>query len=407
VGAAVSGPVRAARSGRQQAQHRNSLSGCPQLSAVASNVTLICVRNEKDLTIMESFMHRRSFLALAACALPLLPLCGPTWADDGYRISDPVTHANLTVYFVHGASSSGAVPLTLAEALSAKAVRVLETGSVNELAIENLSDEEIFVQSGDIVKGGRQDRVLSVSLVLPPHSGIVPIAAFCVEHGRWSKRGFEDAREFSSAAAAVPSRAAKLAMQPQAGNGQLGAPSPAPDRGGAGYVATRQQRVWDEVARVQNLLSEQFDAPVAAPESRTSLQLALENERLKKAQEDYVAALKAAGEKDTDIVGYVFAINGKLNSADLYPSNGLFRKMWAKLLTANATEAIAAKAEGAASAPSSAEVAAFLKAAEGGAAGKQALTQNAELEIRNGDQALYLETRRADGTWVYRSYVAK
>ncbi len=51
-------------------------------------------------------------------------------------------------------------------------------------------------------------------------------------------------------------------------------------------------------------------------------------------------ALKAKGEAGDDIVGYVFAVNGKLNSADVYPSNGLFRKMWGKLLTASAIEAI-------------------------------------------------------------------
>ncbi len=68
-------------------------------------------------------------------------------------------------------------------------VRVVETGSVNELRIENSGDEDVFIQSGDIVKGGRQDRVLTVSFVLPQKSGEVPVAAYCVEHGRWSQRG--------------------------------------------------------------------------------------------------------------------------------------------------------------------------------------------------------------------------
>jgi hypothetical protein len=146
---------------------------------------------------------------------------------------------------------------------------------------------------------------------------------------------------------------------------------------------------------------------VSSPESRTSLQLALENDKLREAQDSYIAALKSAGEKETDIIGYAFAVNGKLNSADIYPSNGLFRKMWAKLLTANVTEAIAAKDVPAATAPSSADVGVFLKAADAGVASKQALTQSVELEIRSADQVLYLETRRTDGTWVHRGYVAK
>ncbi len=110
-------------------------------------------------------------------------------ADDKDRVSGPHVHENLAVYFIHGPSAPGPVPLTLQEALDKGSVRVIETGEVNELKIENTGSDEIFIQSGDIVKGGRQDRVLSMSFVLPPKSGEVSLAAFCVEHGRWSARG--------------------------------------------------------------------------------------------------------------------------------------------------------------------------------------------------------------------------
>src|SRR5262249_5531978 len=59
-----------------------------------------------------------------------------------------------------------------------------------ELVVENLSpDVEVYIQAGDIVKGGRQDRVLSYDLIVPPRSGKVPLAAFCVEAGRRQPRG--------------------------------------------------------------------------------------------------------------------------------------------------------------------------------------------------------------------------
>ena len=73
---------------------------------------------------------------------------------------------------------------------------------------------------------------------------------------------------------------------------------------------------------------------------QASLQLALENEKLADTRKAYVAALKRPARQGDDIVGYVFAVNGKLNSAEIYESNGLFRKMWPKLLDASATEAI-------------------------------------------------------------------
>ena len=115
------------------------------------------------------------------------------------KVSGPHVHENLAIYFIHGNSADGPVPLTLSEALAKGRVQVIETGRVNELQIENTGDEEVFVQVGDIVKGGKQDRVLTVSLVLPPKSGMIPIASFCVEQGRWSARGTEDHAKFTSA----------------------------------------------------------------------------------------------------------------------------------------------------------------------------------------------------------------
>lgn len=348
-------------------------------------------------------MNRRSMLVLAALASALcFASASAARAADDYRVLGPLVHENLAVYFIHGVSSTGPVPLTLAEALTAKSVRVLETGHVNELSIENIGDREVFVQSGDIVKGGQQDRVLSVSIVLPPHSGLVPITAFCVEQGRWSKRGYEDVQAFNSAAASLPSRAARLAIAPAAtGLSQSPASRYAP------AVAAQQQTVWDNVAGVQRSLSRALNESVASPQSPTSLQLALENEKLKKLQEGYFAALQSAGENEQDIVGYAFAINGKIDSAEVYPSNALFRKMWQKLLTANVTEAIATKSAVAVAAPPNADIAAFLKAAGTGAASKQTLTRSVELEIHKNDKSVYLETRRTDGSWAHRSYIAK
>src|SRR5271165_4927707 len=138
---------------------------------------------------------RVSMLA-AVSVSPLIMLAltalGAAQTTDAARVTGPVVHENLAVYFIHGKSAPGTVPLTLEEALTRGVVQVRETGDVNELEIENLGNEEVFVQSGDIVKGGRQDRSLMVSLVLPPRSGRIPIASFCVEQGRWSARGGEN-----------------------------------------------------------------------------------------------------------------------------------------------------------------------------------------------------------------------
>src|SRR5664279_5477874 len=276
-------------------------------------------------------------------------------------MSGPVSHDNLAVYFVHGPANAGPVRLTLQEALTQGAVRVSETGNVNALAIENFGEQTVFVQAGDVVKGGRQDRTLTVSLLLPPKSGRIPIASFCVEHGRWSARAGEDVRTFSTSAVTVSSREMKLAMQ---------APLPASPTTGSGTMDTndRQQKVWDGVQREQRKLSAATGANVAAPASATSLQLALENKKLAETRNAYIAALKAAGEQGDDIVGYVFAVNGKINSAEIYASNGLFRKMWPKMLDASATEAIGQKHESKDAVPPVDAVTAFLAGVDGGRA---------------------------------------
>ena len=329
------------------------------------------------------------------------------------RISGPVVHDNLAIYFVHGVSQAGPVPLTLAEALSRHLAEVRETGQVNSLQIENLGDQPIFVQAGDIVKGGKQDRTLAVSLLLPPKSGRISIASFCVESGRWTARGNEDSHAFTSALAAVPSREMKLAMQ-----APVEAPSGGPRVGGTvgtigtvGRVATldtgaRQSMVWEGVRHVQRRLSESTGADVRATASQSSLQLALENKKLDRMREAYVAALEPAGEKDGDIVGYVFAVNGKINSGDVYRSNALFHKMWAKMLTAAANEAIGQRGAKAGKPPSAQEVHDFMAAAEAGKRSETEVAFGMHRILHAGDKGYMIEAA-LHGGFVHRSYLAK
>jgi hypothetical protein len=356
-------------------------------------------------------------------------------ASPTTRISGPHVHDNLAVYFLHGPSAGGAVPLTLAEALAKGGVKVIETGNVNALEVENLGTEDVFIQSGDIVKGGRQDRVLTVSLLLPSKSGKVSIDSFCVEHGRWAPRGKEDSSHFASSGEALPSREAKLAMYapPKAvatsGAGSASVPAePSPagqlarnqmrqgtvSGGRVSETAQKQRKVWDEVANIQAGLSSRLGAgaKVAAPLSATSLQLSLENDALKSARATYLSALKDKPSGQDDIVGFVFAIDGKINSADVYPSHALFEKMWTKLLAASVTEAIGAKARTTAAAaanapPATGDVEAFLSAAEGGAVHQASIAKLMTQETRDAERSLYVEAKRADGAWVHRNYLAK
>jgi hypothetical protein len=354
--------------------------------------------------------------ALSASPLVLSALAafGAAPSPDPVRVSGPVTHANLTVYFIHGTSAPGKAPLTLEEALAKRNVEVRETGNVNQLEIENRGNEPVFIQAGDIVKGGQQDRTLMVSLLLPPKSGRIPIASFCVEQGRWSARGKEDVKTFASASGHVPSREMKMAMQAPAKAVEPVASTVDPSQRGQRMApragddtSVRQGAVWDGVRKLQSKLADKVGAPVAAPESASSLQLALENKKLATEQKAYVEALKAAGEASDDVIGYVFAINGAISSGDVYPSNALFRKMWSKLLNAGATEAIGHRNDTAAApSPSIEAVNAFLAGAEKGTKNEKPLTAGLRQETREGEKAFMFETASGSG-FVHRNYLAK
>ena len=329
---------------------------------------------------------------------------GTTASESDVRISGPHVHENLAVYFIHGKSLPGEVPLTLDEAIKLARVRVVETGEVNELKIENLGDQPVFIQSGDIVKGGKQDRVITSSFILKPKSGEIPLSAFCVEHGRWSKRGAESAAMFASSAESMPSRRAKLSMRAADMEAASSHGGPGSPRGG---VQARQAEVWREVEDMQMKLSSGVRSDVASDQSASSLQLSLENEKLQAERAAYIKALQDQGAGGGDIVGYAFAVNGRMNSADVYASNGLFRKMWPKQLQAAATEALGEKSAKSEPAPAAEAVKAFLVSAKAAAVKEAAQRNDNRIEIRDSVSAVYSAASPANSPIVHENYLAK
>lgn len=309
-------------------------------------------------------------------------------AAGSFRISGPFAHENLTVFLVHGAARGTGEMLTLEEAMSASKLVVYETGNVNELEVENVGDTEIFIQASEIVKGGQQDRALAVDMIVPPKSGRVPIAAFCVEQGRWSQRGGEDVAAFNSAKGALNSKELRMAAR---------------------YEAD-QSKVWRAVAKAQDKLAGAIGGSVADERSSSSLQLTLEHQDVGRLADAYVAALKGHVEGKDDVIGYAFAINGAINSAEVYGSPALFRKLWPKMLRTAAVEAVGERADSTRGVATIADVEAVLAEAEGGASGRVTKAGAARSVAFESGGAHLFETRDESGsgeTWVHRSYVTK
>src|SRR5436190_400644 len=308
---------------------------------------------------------------------------------DQYRLEGPFTQGNLSVFLVHGRDKiKGQTFITLEEALVQRKVIVRETREVNSLSIENVSSEEVYVQSGDIVKGGAQDRMLVTDLILPPHSGKIPIDAFCVENGRWSRRGTEEVTQFDSSANFVASRDVKLAAK---------------ERGS-------QSEVWAEVAAAQDKLSRNVGGSVKSAASPTSFQLALENKQVTASADSYVKALSGIVDGKTDVIGYVFAINGKINSADIYASSVLFKKLWPKLLQASAIEAVAEVRRGDKfEAPKPAEVQGFIDDGDKGPEKEKSISGRVQMVTRDSKDNISFDTRdraKADVV-VHRNIIKK
>ena len=320
----------------------------------------------------------------------ILPTQKEETQTGDYKISGPYSHENLTIFLVHGKDALGGMKyVTLQEAMQRKIVIVHETKDVNELAIENVSeDQEVYVQSGDIVKGGQQDRVLAMDLIVPPRSGKIPIAAFCVEQGRWRQRGDESAGKFESSNEVLATRDLKLAANKTKSQGE----------------------VWAKVSEAQEKIGRNIGGSVKSSASASSLQLSLESKNMQVVADGYIKKLSGIIEGKPDVIGYAFAVNGKINSSDVYGSNALFKQLWPKLLKASAVEAIAELQTNAQFEPVPVErVRGFFTEAEDGKASENAVTDRIKIVTRETDKNILFETRDAKQKerWIHRSYVMK
>jgi hypothetical protein len=318
-----------------------------------------------------------------------------------YKLSGPYVHHNLQIFLIHGPQQIEAQKyVTLTEAMEKKLVLVHETGQVSQLAIENTSnDVAVFIHSGDIVKGGRQDRVISLDVIIPPDSGKIPLSSFCVESGRWSQRGHEQAAIFASNTNMISSRALKIAAKHSRDQGE----------------------VWSNVAAQQAKLNENLrrmtgkgDLDVRSGKSASSMQLTLENEELKQTAEDYTKKLEGILEGRNDVIGFAFVINEEVNNADVYGRTDLFKALWPKLLKSAVVEAIAEfKTPGsptpAARLQTISRIAAMFADAMKGKQETQDVNPRTRLVTRETGEHLLFETRdqKLAGNWVHRNFIKK
>ncbi len=312
----------------------------------------------------------------------LKELRGPVMQTQ--EISGPFTHNNLSVFLIHG-NLPGQKFLTLQQALERKLAVVHETGT-GQLAVENFSPTPLFIQSGDIVKGGQQDRVLQYDLIVPSDAGRVPLTAHCVEQGRCGPRGVEPLANFRSASEQLPGRQLRL----------------------ANLYRRSQADVWNNVRQTQVNLSRSVGR-VEAPESPTSLQLTLENGQLRQSVQTYLDKLTPHLENRGNVVGLAVAINGRIHSADVYATPELFGAVSAKLLRAAAVEALAEPPAANLATPSIDSVKAFVTGAADGRASQHTVTGRVTMILQESDANVLFDTcdRGQQNAVVHRTILSR
>jgi hypothetical protein len=272
--------------------------------------------------------------------------------EGEWRLLEPVTYENISVFPVVSSNSQDTSPfLTLEEGLSTGEVLVREQGSeglvrgrdgrpvyvpqstgasVNQLVLINRSRRPLLLLAGELVSGGKQDRVIGKDRIIPAGAPPLPLSVFCVEHGRWT-----GVSQFAAAKTIVHPSVRERAA-----------------------VDQKQAEVWDAVRSGTTA-----KAAPAAPAPRMSMQdiqgaidtngrteayeMIYQSRAVGVSIDDFVEEVRArfaratSGLKDERVVGVVVAYGGEVAWSDIFASGDLFDHYWKKLLRSYAVEALA------------------------------------------------------------------
>lgn len=225
------------------------------------------------------------------------------------KVQTPTTYKNLTIYpVVTGNYSTISNFLTLSEAVDAKTLLIKEMSNgeeVNKLIANNKSNKYVFIMAGEILTGGKQDRILKYDALLPPKSGDIELDAFCVEHGRWTYNN----ETFSS------QTNANISVRQKA------------------QIEQDQSAVWSKV-------DDTHKNNVGSVPETGSLNLAYENDEYRQKSSDYASVFENLLEKYNNANGVVVVINGKILVAEIFMDSKTLNKMWPKLIQSYILEAL-------------------------------------------------------------------
>jgi hypothetical protein len=268
-----------------------------------------------------------------------------------YKLLPPITQGNLTVFPVVAVTTHDTSEfLTLDEGLRSGDVVITEAGrvaglvrrpqvrvqsysgaQVNQLVLVNNSKRPLLLLAGEIVTGGKQDRIIGKDRIVPVGAEPIDLNVFCVEPGRWT----EQTAQFKPGSAGGAGGA--FMAQPAVRANAMGAKS--------------QQQVWDAVNENNRKTKEmmRLNAPPAVAEAvggTTSYAQVMGNKDVQHEIDKVAAPIAQSYERvirelrDRKAVGVVVAVGGRIIWADIFASTELLQKYWPKLARSYAAEAM-------------------------------------------------------------------
>jgi hypothetical protein len=313
-----------------------------------------------DRTLISVFGHGLlgiSALGLAGLSFVWWPpthAAPPGKPEGEWRLLEPVSYENLSVFpVVSSAERDTRAFLTLEDGLSSGEVTVREQGSealyrnrdgsrpanqsyggpsVNQLVLVNHTKRPLLLLAGELVSGGKQDRIIGKDRIMAPFAEPLPLDVFCVEHGRWSSGS-----QFSAAKTIVhPSVREQAAVKQKQS-----------DVWAAVTGGTTARRNAETSAAAPMVSPEALDEAVRTEAPTQSYSKIYESRRVNSSVETVVSEMQrrfrreTAGLKGERVVGVVVAYGGEVAWSDVFASGELFSAYWNKLLRSYAVEAVA------------------------------------------------------------------
>lgn len=224
---------------------------------------------------------------------------------------EPIKFHNISIVPVTTKKMGDHQRYTLLEhGLAKKTLRVRElAGNSNEAQVEhvevrNTGEDPVYLLGGEMILGGKQDRIIAADTVIAATGKWVKVGVFCVEQGRWRGQNMR----FKGGGAMADVSIRRAAMQGS------------------------QSAVWNEVAK-KNVLH-------GTQSSTQTYRRTIQNAKVRKKIKPYVRQLKSMLPRDERLAGLVFGINGKIHVADVFGNPVLFHDLSDKLLSAYVLEAL-------------------------------------------------------------------